>query len=127
MNGTLRVIYRWDGFLQPINDTAHQQGAYSVFKAGSTVPVKFQLKDANGNIVQAAILPGWAIPVAGSSITASINETVYSDPASSGMYFRWDSTSQQYIYNWRTANNQSGRYYRIYAMLDDGQNVYVDI
>ena len=26
MSGTLRSIYRWDGFLQPINDTAHQVG-----------------------------------------------------------------------------------------------------
>ena len=24
--GTLRVLYRWDGYLQPINDTAHMTG-----------------------------------------------------------------------------------------------------
>ena len=42
-----------------INDTAHTQicGSHcpaNIFKGGSTVPVKFQLKDANGNVVYAA-------------------------------------------------------------------------
>ena len=41
VTGTYKVIYRFDGFLQPINDTAHQVGvSTSVFKAGSTVPVE---------------------------------------------------------------------------------------
>jgi len=52
--GSYKVIYRWDGFLQPINDTAHQTDQnFSVFKAGSTVPAKFQLKKADGTVVQA--------------------------------------------------------------------------
>jgi hypothetical protein len=61
------VIYRFDGFLQPINDTAHSQVCgspcpVSAFKGGSTVPVKFQLKDANGMVVQSAGLPMWVTP-----------------------------------------------------------------
>ena len=40
-----RVIYKWDGFRQPITDTAHDQGAVSVFKAGSTIPVKYQRQE----------------------------------------------------------------------------------
>jgi MBG domain (YGX type) len=56
--GTLSVVYRFDGFLQPINDTAHTLTCgspcpMSIFKAGSTVPVKFQLKDASGAVMQA--------------------------------------------------------------------------
>ncbi len=47
-NGTLSVLYRWDGFLQPINDTAHDLGNMSRFKLGQTVPAKFDLKDTNG-------------------------------------------------------------------------------
>ena len=53
-----KVIYRWDGFSQPINDTAHQIDlGVSVFKGGSTVPAKFQLKKADGTVVQANNLP----------------------------------------------------------------------
>jgi len=47
--GSYKVIYRFDGFLQPINDTAHQIGvATSIFKGGSAVPAKLQLKKAHG-------------------------------------------------------------------------------
>jgi len=92
-----RVNYRFDGFLQPINDTAHTGLTMSVFKAGSTIPVKFQLKDANGVPVQASSAITWMAPVNMGATTAAIDESSYSDPASSVSYYRWDSTSQQYI------------------------------
>src|SRR5262249_37451832 len=42
-SATFQVDYVFSGFLQPINDTAHQTGlTTSIFKAGSTVPVKFK-------------------------------------------------------------------------------------
>ena len=66
ITGTYTVTYRFDGFLQPINDTAHQVGvSTSMFKAGSTVPVKFQLKNAAGTVVQPASAPDWITPVKG--------------------------------------------------------------
>jgi hypothetical protein len=127
-SGSYKVIYRWDGFLQPINDTAHQidQGV-SVFKAASTVPVKFQLRKADGTVVQSSSLPQWLTPAKGSPTTASVDESVYSDPATSGSTYRWDSTGQQYIYNWGTAKNQVGYYWRIGVTFDDGQTYFVNI
>ena len=53
----LVVLYRWDGFLQPINDTAHDLGVMSKFKAGQTIPAKFVLKNAAGAVVQQAGIP----------------------------------------------------------------------
>jgi hypothetical protein len=126
--GTYTVIYRWDGFLQPINDTAHQVGtSTSIFKAGSTVPTKFQLKKADGTVVQANSLPTWTNPVKGSPTAAPVDETAYTDPATPGGTYRWDSTAQQYIYNWGTAKNQVGYYWRASITLDDGQTYYVNI
>ncbi|MDQ4133536.1 MAG: PxKF domain-containing protein [Actinomycetota bacterium] len=94
-------IYRWDGFLQPINDTAHQVGAAtSIFKAASTVPVKFQMKKADGTVVQLPTLPAWLTPAKGSATSAPVDESAYVDPATTGTTYRWDATSQQYIYNW---------------------------
>jgi hypothetical protein len=128
LTGYYTVIYKWDGFLQPINDTAHQTGlTTSVFKGGSSVPVKFQLKKADGTVVQAASLPQWLTPVKGSVMTAPVDESVYSDPATNGTTYRWDSTAQQYIYNWSTKNLAVGYYYRIGVTLDDGQTYYVNI
>jgi hypothetical protein len=124
------VTYRWDGFLQPINDTAHQIGVTeSLFKLGSTVPVKFQLKKSDGTVVQEG---GTNLP----AFTRSANrgvcdpstsaEGVLSDPGFTGSAFRWDSTAQQYIYNFSTKGLTKGEY-RIFAALDDGTSQWVDI
>ncbi|HET8596012.1 MAG TPA: PxKF domain-containing protein, partial [Intrasporangium sp.] len=127
ITGSYKVIYRWDGFLQPINDTAHQVGtSTSIFKAGSTVPVKFQLKKADGTVVQAASAPAWLAPVKGSATSAPVDESVYTASADSGSDYRYDATAQQYIYNWK-APSAGGNYYRIGVKLDDGQTYYVNI
>ena len=119
-------MYRWEGFLQPIDDTAHEVGATtSISKAGSTVPVKFQLKDAAGNAVQAANPPQWVMPVQGGPTSAAVDESVYSDRGTAGSTYRWDG--QQYVYNWDTKGLAAGYYYRIGVRLDDGKEYYVNI
>jgi hypothetical protein len=126
---TYKVIYRFDGFLQPINDTAHQVGtSTSIFKGGSTVPAKFQLKRADGTVVQANSLPIWEVPAKGSSTSAAVNESAYSAPADSTSTYRGSgSPDNQYIYNWNTAANQAGSYWRVGVRLDDGQTYYVNV
>jgi hypothetical protein len=127
VTGTFKVIYRFDGFLQPINDTAHQIGvSTSVFKSGSTVPVKFQLRNANGTVLQAASAPIWLTPVKGSAMSAPVDESLYSATADSGGTYKYDATDRQYMYNWKT-DKASGNYWRIGVTLDDGQTYYVTI
>ncbi len=126
-----KAIYRFDGFLQPINDTGHTQicgspCAVSIFKGGSTVPVKFQLKDANGNVVQSVSLPIWITPQQGSATSSPVDESLYSDPATTGTTYRLDG-SGTYIYNWSTKGFASGYYWRIGVTLNDGQTYYVII
>ena len=123
---TQLVQYRFDGFLQPINDTAHQVGtSTSVFKAGSTVPVKFQLKNAAGQVVPVVAAPIWLTPVRGSAMNAPVDETAYMPSADSGSTYRCDAGAQQFIYNWKTG--AGGNYWRIGVKLDDGQTYYVNI
>ena len=122
--GSYRVIYRFDGFLQPINDTAHQVGtSTSVFKGGSTIPVKFQLKDASGTLVQANVAPVWLTPAKGASMSLPVDESLYAVAADSGSTYRVEGF--QYRYNWKTPSG--GHYYRIGVTLDDGQTYYVNI
>jgi pimeloyl-ACP methyl ester carboxylesterase len=128
--GTLTILYKWSGFLQPVNDTAYNPTqTFSVFKGGSTVPVKFQLKNASGTTIQASTLPLWLSPQQGSPMSATVDESTYSDPATSGTTFKWDATSSQYVYNWSTKGLATGYWYRIYAKLDDGitQSVLVGL
>jgi hypothetical protein len=126
--GTYKVIYRWDGFLQPINDTAHQLNlGLSVFKGGSTVPAKFQLKRADGTVVQANRAPQWLTPVQGSLTTALVSELLFSDAETTGSDFRWDAGGQQYQYNWSTKGSATGYQYQVRVALDDGQVYTVSI
>jgi hypothetical protein len=127
---SLQVFYRWDGFLQPINDTAHQIGTLlSQFKLGSTVPAKFQLKQTGGTVVQSSATPTFSVSGNLGSCGAQVSaESVATDPATSGSTYRWDSTAQQYVFNWSTKSLKAGKY-RIFANLDDGNTnaYYVDI
>jgi hypothetical protein len=130
--GSYRVIYNVPNgvpfFLQPINDTAHTVSTtLSVFKAGQTVPVKFQLKNAAGQIVQANAVPIWQTPSQGNATTSPVNESLFSTTGDSGGTFRWDSSGQQYIYNWNTSSGQGGYYWKIGVKLDDGMTYYTDI
>jgi hypothetical protein len=125
MNGILTILYGTNGFLQPINDTAHTQAQMSVFKAGSTVPVKFQLLNSSGAVVQALVVPQWVTPVQVGTTTSPIDESVYSDPPTSGSTYRFDGS--QYIYNWQTSKSDVGKIIRIGARLDDGTTMYVNI
>jgi hypothetical protein len=128
LTGTYKVIYRYDGFLQPINDTAHQVDATtSIFKAGSTVPVKFQLKRADGSVVEANDLPAWETPIKGSPTTATVDESLFGAAADSGTTYRFDASARQYIYNWSTGTAAKNYYHRIGVRLDDGQTYFVTI
>jgi hypothetical protein len=128
--GTTTILYKWSGFSQPINDTVYYPTqSMSVFKGGGTVPVKFQLKNMSGTPVQSQTLPLWLTPQKGASMSAAVDESTYSDPATSGTTFKWDAASQQYIYNWSTKGLATGYWYRIYVKLEDGtmQSVVVGI
>jgi hypothetical protein len=122
------ALYPFAGFSQPIDDPVYQAGqTSSVFKAGSTVPVKFQLKKADGTIVQAKTLPVWLAPAPLSSMSASVDEPVVTATATTGTNFKWDAVSQQYIYNWSTKGLKSGYWYKLSVKLDDGSTYNVKV
>jgi MBG domain (YGX type) len=125
-NGTLTIQYDWRGFLQPINDTAHQTGvSESKFKLGQTIPVKFDLYNAAGNVVQQAQNPTFTesnnLGSCDSTTTLEDPTTLSPDTAATYAY-----TGGHYQYNWSTKNLTAGEY-RIYANLADGTKQYVDI
>ena len=98
VKGQLTVAYKYSGLLQPIN-----VDRTSAFKSGSTIPVKWQVLDAN-NVVQDAGTLKTTIRVTriGASSATQVNETVLTVAGDASAAFRWDTTGKLYIYNLST-------------------------
>jgi hypothetical protein len=113
---SFRAIVSWSKLLAPI-DTARSSAA----KAGSALPLKFQLTGASGAM-------GAALEGKGSlsvyKITdgklATVPEPITStSSASQGAFFRYDAAVKQYVYNLRTTASWRGPY-AIVVDLGDG-------
>jgi hypothetical protein len=112
---TYAVQYGWSGFLSPVNNPA----VVNVGNAGRTYPVKWQLTDANGAYIGSAV-PGTSIAygkVSCASITADPTDALETT-ATGGTSLRYDTTANQYVYNWATPSAKS-TCYRVTVTLPD--------
>ena len=105
-DSTLTILYRWDGFLQPINDTAHDLETMSRFKAGQTIPAKFDIKDVNGVVVQQTGSPLFNYGLIGACTIAEADtlDAAY-QPSTQSVY---TLSGGHYQYNWSTKGLASG-------------------
>jgi hypothetical protein len=117
---SVSVGYNMLGFLQPIN-----MDGSSIFKQGSTVPTKFQLTDYFGNYVSNAVARLTNVKFTSVPVGDEL-EAVSTSAATTGNLFRYDTTSNQYIFNLGTKSLEKGGY-RITATLDSGQTIQVVI
>ena len=102
------VGYNFIGFLSPLNsDTS----VVNTGNAGRTYPVKWQLKDANGNYVGDAVA---GTTVTSQKMSCADLSTSLTDPidamATGSTTLRYDSTSNQYVYNWATPSAKNTCY-----------------
>ncbi|HEY6884250.1 MAG TPA: HYR domain-containing protein, partial [Nitrososphaeraceae archaeon] len=121
---TITVRYPiFSGFLAPINADGS-----SVFKLGSVVPVKFQLKWPDGGYVSDAKVQLYSAKIS-NSITGTVIASTGSDASSSastGNEFTYDSSKNQYVFNLQTKNLSVGTW-QIRLLLDDGSSPSVNI
>jgi hypothetical protein len=109
---TVTVTAAWSNVLQPINVDGS-----SIFKLGSTVPVKFQLTGASAginNLVARLYIQRIGPGGAGSDI-----EAISTSNATTGNMFRYDATAGQYIFNLGTKTLSTGTY-KLRIDLGDG-------
>ncbi|WP_330476064.1 HYR domain-containing protein [Terrabacter sp. C0L_2] len=110
---TVTVTAAWSNVLQPVNVDGS-----SVFKLGSTVPVKFQLTGASAGVKDlAARLYLQRLAAVGTS--GSVLEAISTSNATTGNLFRYDATSGQYIFNLATKTLSAGTY-QLKIDLGDG-------
>lgn len=115
-----QVVYAFSGILQPINADNS-----SIFKAGSTVPVKFKLADY-ANLTVANVTATLSVTKRSDAVNGSVLETEQLLNASSGNLFKYDATSGQYQYNLSTKGWTAGTY-MIKISLNDVQSYTVQI
>ena len=113
---TTPPTYTLNGFSQPINDPPGTTP--SVFKGGSTVPVKFSLSDpstgqrisdATASAIASACQATFSPTLAGGS-AGTVDETSSAATPTAGNCFRYDSTAHQFVFNWGTKGLPPGKY-----------------
>ncbi len=103
--------------LQPVNADGS-----SIFKVGSTVPVKFRVCDANGVSIGSAGVATAPVMTAkvGAGSTGEFEAVVSTTPDTG---FRWSATDQQWIFNLSTKNLVGGAKYSYTVNLNDGSHI----
>ena len=114
--------------LQPVNSNGT-----SVFKKGSTVPVKFRVCGVDQISVGPALTAGAMLTNTGvvqsfimisamkGTLATSVNEDILSTSASSA--FRWDDTDKQWIFNLSTQNLSANGTYVYSIGLNDTSSI----
>jgi hypothetical protein len=109
---TVTVAASWSNVLQPVNFDGS-----SIFKLGSTVPVKFQLAGASAGINN--LSARLYLQRVGAGATGTVLEAISTSNATTGNLFRYDATSGQYIFNLATKTLSAGTY-QLRIDLGDG-------
>jgi hypothetical protein len=111
------VKYELAAFQQPIDNMP----VTNTLAAGRTVPVKWQLSDANGASVSdlASFKSLASVPVQcdiGTPVD-DVEEVV----SAGGTALRYDATTSQFVYNWTTSSSWRGKCRRLVLEVLDGQ------
>ncbi len=96
-----------------------------VYKQGSTIPVKFQLRDTNGAFITNAVANLFVAKVS-SGIEGTQVVALSTSKSDAGNQFRYDAISNQYVFNLGTSSFMPGTW-QLQAKLNDGKMYIVDV
>ena len=103
------VVYTFIGFLSPLNS---DPSVVNAGNAGRTYPIKWQLKDGSGNYITTAVASTTinVAKVACTNLAGDPADAIDYAADTGGTTLRYDSTANQYIYNWATPSTKSTCY-----------------
>jgi hypothetical protein len=115
----INVNYIFVGFLQPIDNLPTLNSA----KAGQTIPIKWQLKDYAGNLINdlGTLAPN-GLTSGSVQCGAAAVDVIEELSAPGSTVFRFDGT--QFIYNWQTTKSWAGGCRTLQVKLSDGTSYY---
>ncbi len=113
------VAYNFAGFLQPIDNLP----VMNTVKAGRTIPVKWQLKNAQSAFVRelSSFQSLTSSPIACDASAPS--DTIEEVVAAGSTVLRYDLASEQFIYNWSTSSGWRGCRLLILTTADGVQHM----
>lgn len=118
------VLFGGQGFTAPVDNRPVVNGA----KAGSAIPVKFQLRDASGAsahpLVGLDVLAGTPTSARVNCSSGTVDDIEYTDIAQTGELLTYDPVAARYQFVWKTAktwsSTSSGPCRRLTVPLRDG-------
>jgi hypothetical protein len=99
------------GWLQPVDGDGTATGAVNMGKTGRTYPIKWQLKDANGNLISDTAAQALVSSMSGSAKNvacgswSSLGTDSLEDYTTGNTVLRYDATSDQFIYNYKAPSS----------------------
>jgi hypothetical protein len=109
------VTFNFVGFLPPIDNNK----ALNAMKAGSTAPLKWQVPDGSGGYISDLSIVSRTQSGVISCTSSSGTVDDLEEYATGGTSLRYDSTSNQFIYNWLSPKKPGTCYY-VRITLTDG-------
>jgi hypothetical protein len=116
---SVHVVYDFvtGGFLPPIMNPPQVNSA----SAGSTIPIKWQLRDVNGNfITDTKTVQSVTDQTADCAFTQPFGSTPIALPTG-GTFLRYDTSTNQFVYNWNTPTTP-GCYVFTLTLIDGTQH-----
>jgi hypothetical protein len=122
----LIVNYNTSGVLQPVNWTQAQNNP-SVFKWGSTIPVKVEFTDCDDTPASGLSVKIAVKKVASTTPTYGENEAITNtNSPDSGGYMRWVDSRYMYNLNTKSLADKTATYHIVITVESTGQTVETD-
>jgi hypothetical protein len=111
---TVTVSFAWTGFFAPVDNG----GVFNVVKGGQSVPIKWRISNGSGGWISSLSVVSTVTQTKIACTNTSPTDEVEA-PTSGATSLRYDTTDNQYIYNWQSPKG-AGLCYRVTVYLTDG-------
>jgi Bacterial Ig-like domain (group 3)/Matrixin len=112
---TVKTFNLFNGFLQPVS-------LNRAFKLGSTIPLKWQVTDANGKLITTTSVISKLTVKGTHTGTYTLYDGAKSYYTSGGTVLRYDTAGSQFVFNWSTGAPFIQDTYTVTVTLSDGTN-----
>ncbi len=114
------AAYRLAGFYQPVD----MGSVLNTVKSGSTVPFKFEVFDGATELTDTAVVRSFTwTNISCADAGAAAPEDAIEQVTSGNTVLRYDSTSGQFVQNWRTPKSLAGSCVRVTMTTTDGSSL----